>query len=317
MVEAAPGKRGGVRGGGSARRGGAFGVAALVPCGQPAAVAVGAAGGAPVSAPRRADRGGGRGRRAGRARAAPAAGTGVRGRRAAGGRLARLGRPGAAVVHGVQHGQQGVWRVCGAWLRDAVDFGRRVAGDGGVGPSAGDHGQPYAGRAPPGDDSGFGKRAGRGTGIALRGTRAGSAHHPGGQLRGPYAQHHRGAVADQCRGAESGVRVAQRHDGLGAGRPQGRNAVRAPGPGAGRGDAGVGAAARGGGAAPFRDRRDRRGRIAASARRRRANGLPVRCAHAAGVRARARARRRACPGRPAGAGDRFLCGGAQCAHRPV
>ena len=66
------------------------------------------------------------------------------------------------------------------------------------------------------------QRAGRRAGLSLRRSDAVARHHDHRQLRRPHPQHHRRAIADQCRLPQQDRVAEGRHDGLAPGRARGR-----------------------------------------------------------------------------------------------
>ncbi|MNT17839.1 hypothetical protein D3C72_1530160 [compost metagenome] len=159
------------------------------------------------------------------------------------------------------------------------------------------------------------QRAGRRTGAARARAGARSEHACDRQLRRPHAQHHRHPVAGQRRHSQSGGGAAQRHHRLDAGGPAARPRRQPPRTCHGR--------RRQPRQRPPRRARDRRPRrraphcaggvaIAAGARPHR---VPLRRAHARGIRRWPPPGLRQCAGRAAGAGDRPQRPGARRAHR--
>ena len=152
------------------------------------------------------------------------------------------------------------------------------------------------------------QRAGRGARLSVRRPGALARDDGGRELRRPHTQHHRRAVADQCRRAEQGRFAEERHPGLAP--------LRLPGPerldrstacgfaGRSRGGTGDG----GPGRRTIRNRADRRrhaGPVAGGLGN--AHAVRVRCPHAGGVCGGAYSRHEERARRPAGAGNRPAC----------
>ncbi len=129
-------------------------------------------------------------------------------------RRGRLGRGGLRAVLGRQRAEQGVRRIRrarrphaehrGSGTRTAHSRGRRRGGAR----------QPSVRRIRARVDPDRDQRARRRAGVARARDRAVTGNDGRGQLRRPHPQHHRRAVADQCRHAQQGRGAAQRHHGL-------------------------------------------------------------------------------------------------------
>ena len=148
--------------------------------------------------------------------------------------------------------------------------------------------------------------AGRRAGVARARRRAIARNHHRGQLRRPHPQHHRRAVADQCRRAQKSGRVAQRHDGLESRRPclrqrQSRSRAEAL-----RREPRLGSIGSRGCRAQIRNRTHRSRHTRTLARRRDAHAIRLRRARPGGIRGRPPSRRAVGARRPAGASHRRL-----------
>ena len=216
------------------------------------------------------------------------------------------GRPGAVLRR--QCPEQGVRRIRRARQHHPEHRGLRARP---VDPRRHRHGgarQPAVRRISARLDSNRRQRAGCGAGAAHSRHRAVAGHPGRGQLRRPHAEHHRHAVADQCRRAQQGGGAAQRHHGLEPGGPRLRERQ---GPARRRCFARrpcMGENRRRSGGRTLRHRAHRSrdiGALAGAAQG--AHALPLRCARSAGVRSRPRRRRDLRARRTAGPSNRPLC----------